>query len=42
MEEYEAPTIVEIGSLHELTLQDKELGETDGFTFEGQPITNAS
>lgn len=38
--EYEAPTIAEIGTLHELTLQGKQFGATDGFTFQGQSITN--
>jgi hypothetical protein len=42
---YEAPQIVEIGSVHELTLTGpiaKELGGDDGFTFMGQGIHNAS
>jgi hypothetical protein len=42
MDNYEAPEIVEIGSLHELTLQDKDSGGNDGFTFLGQIIGNAS
>jgi hypothetical protein len=40
--DYDAPAIVEIGSLHELTLQDKEFGPSDGFTLMGVPIRNAS
>jgi hypothetical protein len=40
---YEAPKLSVIGSLHALTLdQDKKLGQSDGFTFMGQAITNAS
>jgi hypothetical protein len=39
---YEPPVLEEIGSLHELTLQDKKYGSTDGFTFQGVPITNNS
>lgn len=39
---YEAPQLVEIGSLHELTLQDKDLSGNDGLTFQGQVIGNAS
>ena len=39
---YEAPKLSVIGSLHALTLQDKKLGSSDGFTFMGQAITNAS
>jgi hypothetical protein len=39
---YEPPVLEEIGSLHELTLQDKTYGSTDGFTFQGVPITNNS
>ena len=39
---YEAPELILIGSLTELTLGDKRLGESDGFTFMGAPITNAS
>ena len=42
-ERYEAPVLKVIGSIRELTLQqDKKLGQTDGFTFMGQAITNAS
>ena len=37
---YEAPMLIEIGALEELTLGcDKTLGATDGFTFQGQAIT---
>jgi hypothetical protein len=40
---YEAPRIVELGTIGQLTLtQDKKFGRTDGFTFMGQAITNAS
>jgi hypothetical protein len=40
---YEAPQIVEIGSVHELTLTTaKELGGDDGFSFMGQGMHNAS
>lgn len=39
---YEAPALAEIGSLNELTLQDKTFGPSDGFTFQGIPISNAS
>lgn len=42
---YEAPVVVELGSLHELTLWepcDKTLGHSDGFTFQGQPIVCVS
>ena len=40
---YEAPKLNVLGSLHELTMQqDKKLGASDGFTFMGQAITNAS
>lgn len=42
MDTYESPQIVEIGSLHELTLQDKDSSGNDGFTFLGQVIGNAS
>jgi hypothetical protein len=38
---YEAPSIVEIGTLQELTLQGKNFGGDDGFTFSGQPIGNS-
>jgi hypothetical protein len=40
---YEAPKLEVLGSVYELTeLQDKKLGATDGFTFMGAPIANAS
>jgi hypothetical protein len=41
---YEAPALRLLGSVPELTqqLQDKKLGPTDGFTFMGNAITNAS
>jgi hypothetical protein len=36
---YERPVLVELGSLHDLTLWcDKSLNGSDGFTFMGQPI----
>jgi hypothetical protein len=38
---YEAPALVVLGALHELTLEDgcdKRLAGSDGFTFMGQPI----
>jgi hypothetical protein len=46
-ETYEAPSLVVLGSVHELTLHcfwDKKLGGTDGFTFMGinVPISNCS
>jgi hypothetical protein len=46
---YEAPRIVVLGTVHELTLHggcfwDKKLGGSDGFTFMGisVPISNCS
>ena len=37
---YEAPNLTELGTLHELTLQtNKDLGGSDGLTFQQQPIT---
>lgn len=39
---YEAPKLTVLGSLHALTMQDKKLGQSDGFTFMGQAITNNS
>jgi hypothetical protein len=40
---YEAPALALLGSVHRLTQQiDKKYGETDGYTFMGQGITNAS
>ncbi len=36
---YEAPALVELGALQELTLHcDKKLGSSDGFTFQGLAI----
>jgi hypothetical protein len=40
--EYEAPVLRVLGSLHSLTQQDKMYGSSDGFTFMGTSITNAS
>jgi hypothetical protein len=41
---YEAPALTLLGSVHGLTLDpiDKHLGQTDGYLFMGQGITNAS
>lgn len=40
---YVAPTVIELGKLHELTLGcDKRLGQSDGFTFAGLQIVCAS
>ena len=41
---YEPPQLRVLGSLPELTqqLQDKKVGPTDGFTFMGIAIANAS
>jgi hypothetical protein len=40
---YEAPALVELGSLEVMTLGcDKALGESDGFTFLNQPIVCTS
>jgi hypothetical protein len=40
---YEAPALTVLGTFHELTeLQDKKYASTDGFTFMGTPIGNAS
>jgi hypothetical protein len=40
---YEAPCLSLIGSVHELTLGcDKDWGSSDGFTFQGSPISCAS
>lgn len=41
-EVYEAPSLAEVGSLEELTLQEKQIGQGDGFTFQGQPIRNVT
>jgi hypothetical protein len=40
--EYQAPVLRVLGSLHSLTQQDKMYGQSDGFTFMGNSITNAS
>jgi hypothetical protein len=38
---YEAPVMEVLGTVHELTLiQDKMFGPTDGYSFNGIPITN--
>lgn len=37
-EGFEEPTLTEIGSVHELTLQNKTTGAADGVTFNGIPI----
>lgn len=42
---YEPPHLTAIGTLHELTLVDpcnKDLGGSDGFTFQQQPIVCTS
>jgi hypothetical protein len=40
---YEAPELVELGALQELTLGcDKRTGSSDGFTFQGQSIVCSS
>ena len=40
---YEAPRLVLIGSVHELTLGcNKDYGSSDGFLFQGAPISCAS
>jgi hypothetical protein len=40
---YEAPKLTVLGSVHGLTqVQDKKYGHSDGFTFQGISITNAS
>ncbi len=37
--DYQRPALVELGTLHDLTLGcDKSLNGSDGFTFMGQPI----
>jgi hypothetical protein len=40
--EYQAPVLRVLGSLHSLTQQNKMYGSSDGFTFMGTSITNAS
>ena len=39
---YERPTLAVLGSVHELTLTDKNFGLYDGFTLLNQPICNTS
>ncbi len=39
---YTPPALTVLGSLHALTMQDKKYGSSDGFTFMGVDITNAS
>jgi hypothetical protein len=40
---YEAPRVIELGSVHGLTQgRDKKFGESDGFTLMGVAITNNS
>ena len=40
---YEPPALRVLGSVHALTLdQNKKYGDSDGFLFMGEPITNAS
>ncbi len=39
---YEAPAMKVLGSVHELTQQDKKFGPTDGYTLMGIAIANAS
>jgi hypothetical protein len=40
---YQAPSLTLLGSVHGLTqAQDKKYGVSDGFTFMGNSITNAS
>jgi hypothetical protein len=40
---YEPPRLTVLGSVHGLTqVQDKKYGHSDGFTFMGNSITNAS
>jgi hypothetical protein len=40
--EYTRPSIVELGTVAELTLQDKDFSGDDGFTLMGQTIGDAS
>jgi hypothetical protein len=41
--DYEPPAIRALGSVHGLTLMpDKQYGSSDGYTFMGVSITNAS
>jgi hypothetical protein len=39
---YEPPSLRVLGSVHALTQQNKNYGASDGFTFQGAPITNVS
>jgi hypothetical protein len=39
---YESPELRVLGTVQELTQQDKMLGSADGFTLLGIPITNNS
>ena len=40
---YEAPSLVVLGAVDELTLGcDKTIGSSDGYTFQGQGITCSS
>ena len=39
---YKSPELRVLGTVQELTHQDKRLGPTDSFTFMGIPITNNS
>ena len=40
---WESPSLIVFGSVESLTQNctNKQLGSSDGFTFQGQPITNA-
>ncbi len=39
---YEQPEVEDLGSLTDLTQQNKDYGVGDGFLFQGQPIMNVS
>lgn len=39
---YEQPEVKDLGSLTDLTLQNKDYGLSDGFLFQGDPIMNVS
>jgi len=39
---YEQPEVKDLGSLTDLTLQNKDYGFSDGFLFQGDSITNVS
>lgn len=39
---YESPAIVELGTMAELTQQDKDFAGDDGFTFQGVVIGDSS